>query len=106
MVIGVYLAQTDLKTLLTTKSVYTVGLVRLIVIPLVVLLAFWLVPQAYSPIKTAVFIAISCPVGANVAVYAELHGKDYSHAVKTVTSSSLFSILTMPLLIMLAGLIF
>ena len=106
MVIGVYLAQTDLKTLFTTKAVYLVGLVRLIVIPLIVLLAFWLVPQTYAPIKTAVFIAISCPVGANVAVYAELHGKDYSHAVKTVTSSSLFSILTMPLLIMLAGLIF
>ncbi|MBQ8726796.1 MAG: AEC family transporter [Clostridia bacterium] len=106
MIIGVYLAQTDLKTLFTTKATYTVSMVRLIVIPLVVLLVFWLVPHSLEPIKTAVFIAISCPVGSNVAVYAELHGKDYSHAVKTVTSSSIFSIITMPLLIMLAGLIF
>jgi predicted permease len=50
----------------------------------------------------AVFIAMICPVGANVAVYAELHGKDYSHAVKTVTVSTIFSIITMPLFIMLA----
>lgn len=106
MIIGVYLAQTDLKTLFTTKAVYMVSLVRLIIIPLVVLLVFWLVPQEFSAIKTALFIAISCPVGSNVAVYAELHGKDYSHAVKTVTSSSIFSIITMPLLIMLAGWVF
>lgn len=106
MIIGVYLAQVDFKTLFTTKAIYTVSLIRLVIIPLVVMLAFWLVPQTFAPIKTAVFIAIACPVGSNVAVYAELHGKDYAHAVKTVTSSSIFSIITMPLLIMLAGLIF
>lgn len=100
VVIGVYLAQTDFKSLFTTKAVYMTGLVRLIVVPAVLILVFWIIPINYS-IKLAVFIAAICPVGSNVAVYAQLHGKDYSHAVKTVTMSTVFSILTMPLFIML-----
>ena len=100
VVIGVYLAQTDFKSLFTTKAVYMTGLVRLVIVPAVLTLVFWIIPIDYS-IKLAVFIAAICPVGSNVAVYAQLHGKDYSHAVKTVTMSTVFSILTMPLFIML-----
>ena len=55
----------------------------------VLLLALWAVPSNLFAIKMAIFIAMICPVGANVAVYAELHGKDYAHAVKTVTVSTI-----------------
>ena len=34
-----------------------------------------------------------------MAVYAQLHGKDYPYAVETVVISTLFSLLTMPLLV-------
>lgn len=105
IVLGVYLAQTDLKSMFTTKQAYTVSIVRLIIIPAVLLLVFWIIPKDLYSIKTAVFISAICPVGSNVAVYAELHGKDYSHAVKTVTASTLFSIITMPIFIMLANLL-
>ena len=104
-VMGVYLAQTDLKSMLTAKAVYTVSLVRLIIVPTVLLLCFWALPKGVLDIKTAVFISAICPVGSNVAVYAELHGKDYSHAVKTVTASTVLAIITMPLFIMLASLL-
>ena len=42
--------------------------------------------------KLAVLLAAACPVGSNVAVYAQLHGKDYPYAVETVVLSTLFSI--------------
>ena len=48
-------------------------------------------------------LAIACPVGSNVAVYAQLHGKDYPYAVETVVISTLLSILTIPALVALAG---
>jgi len=41
-------------------------------------------------------IASACPVGSNVAVYAQLHNKDYVYAVETVVLSTLFSIVTIP----------
>ena len=105
LVMGVYLAQTDFKSLITSVSVYMVSLVRLVVIPSVLLLLLWLLPQSVYSIKLAVFIALICPVGANVAVYADVHGKDYAHAVKTVTASTIFAIVTMPVFIMLANIL-
>ena len=105
IVMGVYLAQTDFKSLITSTSIYMVSLVRLVITPAALLLALWAVPSSLFAIKMAVFIAMICPVGANVAVYAELHGKDYSHAVKTVTVSTIFSIITMPIFVMLANLL-
>ena len=105
IVMGVYLAQTDIKSMLTSSSVYLVSLVRLVVVPTVLFLTFWALPQSLLAIKTAVFISAICPVGSNVAVYAEIHGKDYSHAVKTVTASTLFAIATMPVFILLANLL-
>ncbi|MBE5742269.1 MAG: permease [Clostridiales bacterium] len=105
LVIGCYLAQTDFKSLFTTKSVYKVCLVRLVIIPIVLFGVFSIFAFNYYPIIMAIYIAGICPVGSNVAVYAQLHGKDYSYAVKTVTLSTVLSIVSMPLFIMLANLI-
>jgi len=58
-----------------------------------------------NQMKTVLLIAVSCPVGSNVAVYAQLHGKDYPYAVETVIVSTLFSILTIPLVISLSELV-
>ena len=57
VVIGVYLAQTDFKSLFTTKSVYAVCLVRLIVIPLVLLGVFYFIPNEFYAIKMAIYLA-------------------------------------------------
>ena len=105
IVIGVYLAKTDFKSLITSRSAYLVSLVRLVIIPTALLLALWVVPESYYEIKLAVFIAGICPVGSNVAVYAQLHGGDYAHAVKTVTASTVLAIISMPIFISLATLL-
>ena len=55
--------------------------------------------------KLALLLAAACPVGSNVAVYAQLHGKDYPYAVETVIISTLLSILAIPLVTWLAQLI-
>jgi predicted permease len=53
--------------------------------------------------KTAILLAAACPVGSNVAVYAQLHGKDYPYAVETVVISTMLSLLTIPALVCLAS---
>lgn len=47
----------------------------------------------------ALLIAASAPVGANVAIYAQIHGKDYIYASKTVVVSTLLSVVSLPLVI-------
>ena len=94
--IGIYIAQTNLGKMASKAVLYKVAAVRLLLIPAVSLLLLLLVPESYHDMKIALLLASACPVGANVAVYAQLHGKDYAYAVETVTISTLFSILTIP----------
>ena len=101
MVMGVYLAQTDLKSLFCSIQLDIISFSRLILIPIVVLATLYLIP-ASNEIRTALLIAGACPVGANVAVYAQLNHKDYAYAVKTVVLSTLLCIISLPLTLALA----
>ena len=96
--VGIYLAQTSIPGMVRRKSLYVVSFVRLLAVPLISLLLLSLLPQSLSDMKMALLLAIACPVGSNVAVYAQLHGKDYGYAVETVVISTLLSALTIPAL--------
>ena len=101
--LGVYLAQLDVKKALANRQIYFASAVRLILIPLVSWALLYLgFPGLPGAMKTALYIAAMAPVGANVAVYAQKQGRDYSYAVGLVCLSTLFSVVTMPLLILLA----
>ena len=106
IVLGVYLAQVPLKSLFTEGIVYRCTFVRLIVIPVLTLLLMMLVPKEYYLVKMAVLIAASAPVGSNVAIFAQLHEKDYTRAVKEVCMSTLCCIITLPIIVGIAGLLF
>ena len=101
--LGVYLAQLDVKKALASRQIYFASAVRLILIPLVSWALLYLpFPGLPGTMKTALYIVSMAPVGANVAVYAQKQGRDYSYAVGLVCLSTLFSVVTMPLLILLA----
>ena len=106
LIMGVYLAQADLKSLWTDKRLYILSLVRLVLIPLLTVALFWvlqlLIPGMHSTMLLALLISAIAPVGANVAVYAQLHSKDYVYASKTVVISTLLSLVSMPVVVLLA----
>jgi len=103
--VGVYLAQCKFGHMLKNKRVYAVSAVRLVLIPLAALLLLTVIPGVGQDIRLSVLIAAACPVGSNLAVYAQLHNKDYTYAVETVAVSTLLSIVTIPLIVQLAGLL-
>ena len=105
LVSGVYLAQSDLLEMIKKKSIYFVCLMRLIVVPLVIMAVFRLLPFGNTTIKMAILLAASCPVGSNVAIFAQQFNKDYKKGVEYVCVSTLLSILTLPLIIFLASII-
>jgi len=104
IVLGVYLAQSDLKTTFTQFRLYGLCVVRLVLIPVVTLLLLWLIP-ADSTMKLVILTAAAAPVGSNVAVYAQLHDVDYPYACQTVALSTVLSVITMPLIITLGYLL-
>lgn len=59
-----------------------------------------------NEIRLAFLIISACPVGANVAVYAQLNNADYPYAVKTVVLSTLLCIVSLPVLLMIAEALF
>lgn len=103
--VGVYLAQTDILSMVRRKRLYGLSAVRLVLIPLLSLLLLSLLPAEMRDMKLALLLAISCPVGSNVAVYAQLHGRDSSYAVETVVMSTLFSLFTIPAVVYLSSIL-
>ncbi|MCR5753846.1 MAG: AEC family transporter [Acetatifactor sp.] len=105
-VVGVYLAQTDLAGMFRKKYIYKVCFIRLVMIPVLTLAVLMLVPPIFYEMKMAILIASACPVGTNVAIYAQLHNQDYPYAVETVVISTLLSIVTIPAIMTAAEMLF
>ena len=103
VILGVYLAQTDARTLFNDPHLYVVAAARLVLIPLLTILVLKLLPAEYAAIATTLVIVAAAPIGSNVAVYAQKLGKDYAYAVRGVCLSTLLSAITMPLLMLLVG---
>lgn len=105
LVLGVYLAKSPLKELLTSKGSYLASLWRLLVIPILTVLLFWVLPVP-ADVRMAVLLAAAAPVGANVAVYAQLNDLDYTYACQMVALSTVLSILSIPLVSLIGNLLF
>ncbi|MBO6242695.1 MAG: AEC family transporter [Butyrivibrio sp.] len=105
--VGIYMAQTDFIKMFRKKYLYFVALVRLAVIPLIVLVLMTFMPDnvVFAQMKLALLIAAACPVGSNIAVYADLYDSDRQYAAETVVMSTLLSIVTIPAIVFLFGII-
>lgn len=102
IILGFYMAEVPLRNLVCTREAWFVSGLRLIIIPILSILAVAWLPGISRTIKTSLLIAASAPVGINVAIYAELLEKDYQKAVTLICNSSVLCVLTMPLIILLA----
>lgn len=102
LVSGVYLAQVNFLDLFRDLRLLGSSLVRLLVIPLMTLVVFLMFPGIPVPIRLAVLIAASAPVGSNIAIFASLYQADDGYCVKTVCLSTMLSIITLPPIVMLA----
>lgn len=103
VILGVYLAQTDARTLFNDPHLYVVAAARLVLIPLLTAQMLKLLPAQYAAITTTLVIVAAAPIGSNVAVYAQKLGRDYAYAVRGVCLSTLLSAITMPLLMLFAN---
>ncbi len=99
IILGIYLGQMSLKDVFNEKYAYISCLLRLIVIPLLTIAVLSLLPSFYYDVKMSVLIVASASVGSNVAIFAQLHNQDYKRSVKSICLSTIFSIVTMPVII-------
>lgn len=99
IILGSYLAQSDLIKMISNPMIYFISMVRLIIVPVIMVLVFSLVP--ISPkIKLSLLMPFATACGANVAVYSQLNNKDYPYACQIVAMSTILSIVTIPLIVL------
>lgn len=103
--VGVYFAQVDLKKSICKLSLYKVILVKMLLIPCIMLFALMPLPERFYELKFALLLASATPTGSNIAVYAQLHDRDYPYAVETVIFTTLISVVTLPVVVQAAALL-
>ncbi len=102
IILGCYLAESDIRALAKRCSLYLVSLERLIVIPALSAGLLALIPCSVD-IKLALLIAAATPTGANVAIFAQQQGCDHRYACSIVCATTLASLVTIPLVIAAAS---
>ena len=93
---GAVLSSVPLFKLFASIKSYVVGFIRLIVVPVVIGLAFYLLGARGELLVIAV-ASVALPVGMNVVVYPESAGLDGTEGAKTCFISYVLALGTLPL---------
>ena len=105
MLIGMLLADVKLKTAFADRYLWEALAVRLLVFPALIWVIVWLVSLTglyNSEIATAVtLICAATPSAAATGMFATKFGCDTQTASKFVSISTIFSVLTMPIVALL-----
>ncbi|MBO5408284.1 MAG: AEC family transporter [Clostridia bacterium] len=104
IVVGYYLAETNLLHALKDKGNYLCIGIRLIAFPLLALAIMYLC-GVRDAMLISMAIAMSAPVGAMTTMFSEKFGSDTVLSVQLVSLSTLFSMVTMPVIVALAKMI-
>jgi malate permease and related proteins len=103
IVLGSSFVNLSIKSTLLDLRVWIMVLVRLFILPLFVLAALTLIAKDYSLVAYTLLVAMSAPIGANVAILAQQYDRDTQLAASQIMMTTLFSILSMPLMIAIAN---
>ena len=101
---GTYLASADWKTLLSDKRIFLTALVKIILLPAVTLCGLKLIGFG-GTLLTACVLSASAPTANNTVMFSAKYGRDTALASKVTAFVSVLSVLTMPVMIALAGVI-
>lgn len=97
---GVTVSKIQLKKTLLNFKIYLVSVIRLLLIPLVFLLAAKIIPFSKT-IFTCAACALAMPLGLSPVVVPSAYGKDTSTAAGLTVVSHLLSCITIPVIFML-----
>lgn len=101
LVVGSYIARADLRSFMSDLSVYKVSLLRLIAVP-AAMLGVLILLRPEKDLFLATVVQAATPVAANAVLFAVQYKRDSELASKLVAVSTVLSILTIPVLTILA----
>lgn len=101
IVLGAYLANINFKNTLKKFSIYTVSFLRLILFPIIAIVLAKIM-HLDNTVATAVLISSACPTATVTTLFAAKFNLDAEYASELVSISTILSIITIPLVMLLA----
>ena len=98
IILGTYIAHSDLKKLFLQKEHYLIVLLKQILMPLIMISLYRLLGLSGVPL-TACGISAAAPAAANTVLFAAKYDRDTAAASQIVSFGTLAAVLTMPVMI-------
>lgn len=95
IVLGVYLAQSNLLDVIKDRSMYLVSVCRLVIIPLAAILLLLFLPFEQN-VSDALMISIATPCAVAASMFAQMFGTNYRYSSRMIAFSTLLSAFSMP----------
>ncbi|MBQ8727127.1 MAG: AEC family transporter [Oscillospiraceae bacterium] len=103
IVTGIYLARTNIKSALKNIRIFVISAIRLIVVPAIMLIVFAFIGaenEIFTSLLVANMIATACPTASSTLMMSRMFERNAEYASMIITVSTLFSILTIPVVMM------
>ncbi|MCF0246775.1 MAG: AEC family transporter [Ileibacterium sp.] len=105
LVLGYSLTHADFGRILHQPRLWVITAVRLLIIPLITMAVFCLVPAQFAEIRTTMMIAAATPTGATLTMFLGMLHKKSSSATLIISLTTLCSMITIPLILALASIL-
>jgi len=111
MICGAFMAHLDWRSFYKDLKIYKVAIIRLLAIPLLMIAIFWalridtVLPNAKFIIMVSL-IGTATPSAISISLMAHKYGLNGQYAGEIITVTNLLSILTLPLVVLIAQLVF
>lgn len=104
LVLGSFLASSNIKEHLKDYQSYAIILTRLIILPLIIIVLGLLLPQELSLLRQIILILSATPAAISVALFSEKAKADTQRASVLICLSTLASLITIPIILEVASL--
>ncbi len=104
IVLGTYLVNLDIKRTLKNGSLWAVTLLRLVILPIITMLIIKMFNMEHI-ISMPLVLASACPVAAVATLFAVRYNLDSEYSTQAVSFTTLLSVITIPVIMMIATLI-
>ncbi len=98
IILGTYIANSDIKKLFTQKEHYLIVFLKQICMPLIMITAYRFAGISGTAL-TCCGISAAAPAAANTVMFAAKYDRDAATASQTVAFATLMSVITMPIMI-------
>lgn len=105
IILGAYMAKTNLYSLFTNKHAYLTSFYRLVVLPIILVFVFQFLPLQLHEVRTVLLIGASAPIAVLAPIFAQMFNKDTIYGSHIVCLSTILCLITMPMMIILSEII-